>query len=60
MVGEKLKNFGGRAKVSTRFLKEVEIVQKIGNRDPKRVMVKTEYTNIFASRFLMCIMMTPK
>ena len=59
-MGEKLKNFGGRAKVSTRFLKDVEIVQKIGKREVNRVMVKTEYTNILANRFLMYIMKTPK
>jgi hypothetical protein len=30
-VGVKVKNFGGRVKVSTRVFMEVDIVQKIGN-----------------------------
>jgi len=41
-VGEKLKNLGGMAKVSTLFLIEVEIVQKIGNKEVNRVKVSTE------------------
>jgi hypothetical protein len=36
----KLKNLGGKVKVSTRALIEVDIVQNIGNIEKRRAIVK--------------------